>query len=182
MNKTLREEILSMAEADQLVLQQLAESGELGTVEYHPRVREVHEKNTKRMKAIIGEYGWPGNDLVGPDATEAVWMVVQHSVLDLDFMKNCVPLLENAVKMKQAEGWHLAFLKDRLLTLSGRPQIYGTQFDRDENGWPVPYPIQNEDEVNEKRADLGLNTLEERMAEMCRLEQWVRDQRVKVAQ
>lgn len=180
MNKTLREEILSMAEADQRVLQELAESGELGTVEYHPRVQQIHQQNTARMKQVIEAFGWPGSDLVGAEGAEAAWMIVQHSVLDMEFMQQCVPLLEKAVKDNLAEGWHLAFLKDRLLTLSGRPQIYGTQFDRDDEGWPVPFPIEDKAHVNEKRADLGLNTLEERMAEMHQLEQWVRDQREKV--
>lgn len=179
MNNMLTQEILAMAEADQRILQELAETGELGTIEYHPRVREIHIKNTIRMKEIIEEYGWPGRDLVGQEGAEAAWMVVQHAVLDLDFMQSCVPLLENAVKNNQSEGWHLAFLRDRLLTLRGQPQIYGTQFDRDEEGWPIPYPIEDEADVDQRRADLGLNTLKERILEMRQLEQWVRDQRDK---
>jgi hypothetical protein len=179
MNNMLKKEILEMAEADQRVLQELAETGELGTTEYHPRVREIHIKNTIRMKEIIEEYGWPGRDLVGQEGAEAAWMVVQHAVLDLDFMQSCVPLLGNAVKNNQSEGWHLAFLRDRLLTLRGQPQIYGTQFDRDEEGWPIPYPIEDEANVDQRHADLGLNTLKERILEMRQLEQWVRDQRDK---
>ena len=53
MNNMLTQEILAMAEADQRILQELAETGELGTIEYHPRVREIHIKNTIRMKEII---------------------------------------------------------------------------------------------------------------------------------
>jgi hypothetical protein len=180
MNKVLKAEILSMAEADQRVLQELAENGEISADEYHPSIQQVHIKNTARMKAIIGQYGWPGNALVGEEGAEAAWMVVQHSVLDRKFMQLCVPLLEQAVKKNEAQGWHLAFLRDRLLTLAGQPQIYGTQFDHDEEGWPVPFPIANPANVNQKRAELGLNSLEERIAEMRRLEQWVRDQREKV--
>ncbi len=180
MDKNLKDEILAMAEADQLVLQELAEHGELGSTEYHPRVREVHSRNTQRMKEIVEAHGWPGNDLVGIEGAEAAWMVVQHAVLDIDFMTGCVPLLEKAVAAGQAEGWQLAFLKDRLLTLAGKPQIYGTQFDHDDQGWPIPYPIEDEVHVNRRRAELGLNSLEERVAEMRQLEQWVRDQREKV--
>ncbi|MGD9211223.1 MAG: hypothetical protein PVI90_10625 [Desulfobacteraceae bacterium] len=179
MDKSLKDELVKMAEADQHVLQELAERGELGTTEYHPKIKEVHMKNTARMKEIIEKYGWPGNDLVGQDGTEAAWMIVQHAVLDIDFMKSCVPLLENAVKRQQAEGWQLAFLQDRLLTIAGQPQIYGTQFDHDVDGWPVPYPIADEVNVNQRRAELGLNSLEERIAEMRKLEKWVRDQRDK---
>jgi hypothetical protein len=178
MNHILKTEIISMAEADQRVLQELAETGELGTTDYHPRVREIHIRNTTRMKEIVREYGWPCCDLVGSEGAEAAWMIIQHAV-DTDFMQSCVSLLESAVKNNQAEGWHLAFLQDRLLTLSGQPQIYGTQFDRDADGWPIPYPIKDEANVDQRRADLGLNTLQERIAEMHQLERWVRDQRKK---
>lgn len=178
MNHILKAEIISMAEADQRVLQELAETGELDTTDYHPRVHEIHKKNTARMKEIVREYGWPCSDLVGSEGAEAAWMVVQHAV-DADFMQSCVHLLENAVQNNQAEGWHLAFLQDRLLTLSGQPQIYGTQFNHDEDGWPIPYPIKDEANVDQRRADLGLNTLQERIEEMRQLERWVRDQRKK---
>ncbi len=180
MNKILKEEILAMAQADQLVLQELAENGELGSTDYHPRIQEIHTKNTHRMKEIVEAHGWPGKDLVGDEGAEAAWMVVQHAVLDVDFMKSCVPLLEKAVVAKQAEGWQLAFLTDRLLTLAGKPQIYGTQFDHDDEGWPVPYPIEDEANVDQRRSELGLNTMKERTGEMQRLEQWVREQREKV--
>ena len=42
-----------------------------------------------------------------------------------------------------------------------QPQIYGTQFDEDDDGWPVPFPIEDPENVNERRLSLGLNTLEE---------------------
>lgn len=61
-------------------------------------------------------------------------------------------------------------LQDRVCTLSGKPQYYGTQFDIDENGWPTPFPIRDPATVNERRARLGLNTLEERQEEMMEQE------------
>ena len=51
-------------------------------------------------------------------------------------------------------------------TLSGKPQVYGTQFDVDEKGWPIPFPIADAAAVNERRARLGLNSLEERQEQM----------------
>ena len=40
MNQQLSGELLSMQEEDQSVLQSLIESGELGAIEYHPRMKE----------------------------------------------------------------------------------------------------------------------------------------------
>lgn len=166
MNNDLKEELILMAETDQRVLHELAKAGILGTVEYHPSMREVHEGNTDRLKQIIEKHGWPDIDLVGAEGAEAAWLIVQHSVSDLAFMRSCVPLLEKRVHTKKIEGWQLAFLLDRVLTMSGKPQLYGTQFENDEKGWPVPYPISEANTVNERRAKLGLNSIEERTEEM----------------
>ncbi len=155
-----------MSIEDQQVLQEVAESGELGQQEYHPKIKAVHEKNNKRIKSIISTYGWPGFDLVGKDGCEAAWLLVQHSVLDITFMESCIPLLESAVKNEQAEGWQLAFLKDRVLTMSGLPQIYGTQFDITKDGKMFSLPLENPTLVNKLRKEIGLEPIEERLKDM----------------
>jgi hypothetical protein len=175
MNEFLKGELISMANEDRRTLLELHESGELGTVEYHPKVKKIHERNTSRIKDIIKIHGWPGNDLVGPKGAEAAWYIVQHSVLDTEFMKSCLPLLEKAVEKKQAEGWHLAFLLDRTLTMDGKPQRYGTQFKDDEKGQVVPFPIENPSIVDDLRRKLGLDSLERRIEIMQRFQ----DQTVK---
>lgn len=43
-----------------------------------------------------------------------------------------IGLLEDAATRESVTSWQLAFLQDRVLTLSGKPQYYGTQFDIDE--------------------------------------------------
>ncbi len=161
MNKELHDELLSMKHEDQRVLQELVDSGELGTVEYHPRIKEVHERNNARIKGIIEQYGWPGINLVGNEGAEAAWLIVQHAVLDTEFMGVCLALLEEAVRNGEAEGVHFAYLQDRVLIMSGRPQIYGTQNDVDENGTAFPLPIENPSEVDYLRRDMGLGTLAE---------------------
>jgi Family of unknown function (DUF6624) len=162
MNEQLKKELISMANEDNRVLQELHDSGELGTLEYHPKITKVHERNTSRIKAIIKEYGWPGNDLVGTHGADAAWYITQHSVLDTEFMNTCLPLLQDAVANNQAEGRHLAFLLDRTLTMAGKPQKYGTQFKTNEEGKTVPFPIENLKMVDNLRVGLGLETLAER--------------------
>ena len=110
---------------------------------------------------------------------EAAWLIVQHAVSDVDFMKRCIPLLKQAVVTQQAESWQLAFLQDRVLTMSNEPQIYGTQFDYDDNGGPIPFPIREPGSVNLRRSELGLNSLEERVEEMRQRARWAQEQRKK---
>ena len=133
-------------------------------------VEALHEHNASRLKEIIGAHGWPGVSLVGEEAAKAAWLVVQHSVSDPEFMNECVSLIEDAVAREDVAGWQLAFLQDRVRTLSGKPQYYGTQFDVDENGWPTPFPIEGSATVNERRARLGLTSIEERQEQMTEQE------------
>lgn len=166
MNQKLADELVLMMTEDQHLLQQLFDSGELPSDAYHPRIKALHQAHASRLKEIISTYGWPGISLVGEEGAKAAWLVVQHSVSDLAFLAECVGLLEEAVEKSDVEGWQLAFLQDRVCTLAGKPQYYGTQFDTDENGWPTPFPIDDAAGVNERRARLGLNSLEERLEEM----------------
>lgn len=161
MNQALKDELLSMAEEDQRVLQELINSGELGTTEYHPRMRAVHEKNNARIKEIIRQYGWPGISLVGKEGSEASWLIVQHAVLDTEFMDECLSLLKAATVKGEAEGWCIAYLQDRVFTQSGKPQIYGTQHDIDENGVAYPLPMEDPQRVDILRKELGLEPLSE---------------------
>lgn len=85
-------------------------------------------------------------------------------------MAGCISLLEDAVARDDVAGWQLAFLQDRVRTQSGKPQYYGTHFDVDENGWPIPFPIENSATVNERRAHLGLNSIEKRQEQMTEQE------------
>lgn len=159
MNRQLKNELQSMHQEDQQVLQELIDNGELGTNDYHPKMKAVHEKNNARIKEIINQYGWPGFSLVGKEGSMAAWLVVQHAVLDTDFMEKCLPLLQDAINQGEAEGWCLAYLQDRVLTMSGSPQIYGTQHDIDENGIAYPLPIEDLEKVETLRKEVGLEPL-----------------------
>lgn len=170
MNQSLADELVTMMTEDQRLLQRLFNSGELQSESYHPRMKALHEHNASRLKEIIGAHGWPGISLVGEDAAKAAWLIAQHSVSDIEFMAECASMLEYAVPGEDVAGWQLAFLQDRVRTLSGEPQYYGTQFDTCEDGWPAPFPIEDSAKVNERRARLGLNSLEERLEQMTEQE------------
>jgi hypothetical protein len=161
MNHQLRQELLSMQEEDQRVLRELVDAGELLEEEYHPRMRAVHERNNTRIKNIVDEHGWPSISLVGNDGAKAAWLLAQHAVLDTEFMARALTLLKEAVSNGEAEGWCLAYLQDRVLTMAGKPQIYGTQHDFDENGTAFPLLIAEPDKVDLLRRDVGLEPLSE---------------------
>lgn len=161
MNDDLLEELVSMQKTDERLMRELMETGELKEDEYHPRAKQLHKINIARMKKIIDEYGWPGKRLVGEDGSKAAWLIVQHGTMDQAFMERVLLLLKSSVAEGEAEGWCFAYLQDRALTMSGKPQVYGTQHDFDEYGVAHPLPIAEPDKVDMLRKDMGMGPLSE---------------------
>ena len=161
MQSDLRKELLAMKDSDQALLKKLIDSGEINEERYHPKMKALHKKNNLRIKKIIEEYGWPTISLVGEDGSKAAWLIVQHAILDKVFMLHCLELLQSAIDQNDAEGWCFAYLKDRTLTMNNQPQIYGTQFEINEAGEVIPFPIENPDIVDKLRNELGLERIEE---------------------
>ena len=133
---------------------------------YHPRMEEVHRRNATRLKEIITEHGWPGRTLVGEDGAMAAWFIAQHAIGDPAVQRKALELLRAARAQGEVPAAQPAFLEDRICYFEGRPQIYGTQFEPDENGLLQPYAIADRENVNERRRSVGLNTIEERTREL----------------
>ncbi len=160
MNKELRDELISRADKDQELLQSLKDTGELMDDEYHPQLMKLHQDNTSKAKEIISKSGWPTISQVGEKGSDAIWLIVQHSVLDPEFMQSCVPELERLVKSGEAKGWHLAYLQDRTLMQQEKPQIYGTQHVLNSDGVLQPYKLDSPVSVDERRIALSLEPLD----------------------
>ncbi len=156
----LREELLGLVNEDQKVRNELIEDGTLFEG-YHPKMEAVHKNNAKRLLEIIEEKGWPGKSLVGEDGTNAAWLIVQHAISQPDFLRKMVKILEVEVQKGELDGDKYAMLVDRIRFFEGKPQIYGTQFDWDDNGELSPSPIEDPDHVEERRKQMGLPSLEE---------------------
>jgi hypothetical protein len=158
-NQQLCQELLRMLEEDRSIRDELAADGSLYDG-YHPRMEAVHHKNATRLITIIEQYGWPGRSLVGEDGTEAAWRIVQHSIGNPDLQRHALKLLKKAAAEGETPLWQVAMLEDRIRMLEGRPQIYGTQFDWDENGEMSPHPaIADPEQVDERRRAVGLGPL-----------------------
>jgi hypothetical protein len=89
-------------------------------------------------------------------------LLVQHAALEPEFQEQCVALLEKAVAAREAKGFHLAMLHDRVLIRQGKPQIYGSQHEVDENGKLYPLPIEDPVNVDHRRKEVGFEPLAER--------------------
>ena len=159
----LRKELLRMVGEDQNIRNEMIKSGaDNPSKDITMRMELIDRKNTSRMKSIIKEFGWPRTELVGWDGSEAAFFIVQHS--DHLTQKELQPILEKEFRTGNLSGPNYALFTDRVLVEDGRPQIYGLRA-RPMNEWtagePVLYPIEDEANVDKRRAEIGLGPLSE---------------------
>ncbi len=159
-HKDIAEIIIRLKNADLELRDRLILSGQLGEG-YNEEMAKLHNKNAVILNNIIDKIGYPTIDKVGEEASEATWLVIQHSIGQPAFMKKCAKLLAEAVRDDRASERNLAYLTDRIAVYENKPQLYGTQFDWDENGELSPKRFDNLTKVNLRRKSIGLNTLEE---------------------
>jgi len=159
MNEILRAELMQMDEYDQVVRAELAADGSLFDG-YHPRMAAVHDANAARLRAIIAAHGWPTEPLVGVDGAKAAHRIAQHSINHPELMRECRRLLDEASARGEAPRWQFAYIDDRIRVFEGLKQRYGTQWRGGPHGLE-PYPIEDPDHVDERRAELGLPSLTE---------------------
>lgn len=148
----LSEELLEMLEQDQA--ERLGEGSFGGD-----------RQRTERMKEIIARHGWPTWSLVGEEAEDAAWAIVQHSDHDPDFQREALEWLRAAVPADDASPGNLAYLEDRIAVGAGELQTYGTQIGCGPDG-PVVAPLRDEDAVDERRAEMGLSPLADYLAQL----------------
>ena len=139
--KSISEKIIELKNADLALREKLVQNGKLSEG-YDLEMKNLHNENTKILENIINAIGYPTKAKVGKEANEATWLIIQHSIGQPRFMKKCAELL-------------------RIAVLEETPQLYGTQFDWDEDGKLSPNHFDDLIKVNERRELIGLNTLEE---------------------
>jgi hypothetical protein len=122
-------------------------------------MRYIDSCNLVQIEGIIAKYGWLGMTVVGPSGNNTFFFVIQHS--DLATQIKYFPLLEESVKAGESKRSHLALMKDRILMRQGKNQIYGSQVVLNTAGEQEFYPIEDEKNVNKRRAEMGMTTLEE---------------------
>ncbi|SHL32534.1 DUF6624 domain-containing protein [Flavobacterium chilense] len=156
------ERIIELKNADLKLRESLIEKKELSDG-YNKEIEKLHNKNAQLLNDIIDTIGYPTIDKVGTEASEAAWLIIQHSIGQPEFMKKCAEELKKAITKNKANPINLAYLTDRIAVFEDKPQLYGTQFDWDENGELSPNYFDDLTKVNQRRKQIGLPTLEDQI-------------------
>ncbi len=161
-----------MKRSDQAVQQALmanARPGEPLRMEDLARQDSVFASHIPRAREILETYGWPDYEKVGVEASEGMYLVIQHADSDLAVQQLGLALLGEAVRAGKASGSNLAYLTDRVRKAEGRPQVYGTQAAYDDRACPVAGEIEDAETVDARRAEVGLEPMADYLAQLAAL-------------
>ncbi|MFJ6613893.1 DUF4135 domain-containing protein [Streptomyces sp. NPDC091289] len=122
------------------------------------RLRDLTDAGIAWLTTVVHDHGWPGHRLVGAEAAAAASRLVQHAREHLDFRRHCLELMRDAAGRGDLPWREVAYLTDELRVTDGLPQVYGTKFEP-VGGVLVPWPVEDPEEVDRRRAALGMEPL-----------------------
>lgn len=166
-DKPLREQLKSMVREDQAVRYEYINAWQTGNSSAADsllkRMQYVDSVNLRQVTDILDSRGWVGRDVVG-DACEAIWVIIQHA--GLEAQGKYLPLFREAVSRGELHASAVAMMEDRVAVFEGRPQKYGSQLQRGEDGTYTPFELLDAEKVDEWRAEVGMASLAEYLKEM----------------
>ena len=122
----------------------------------------VFSTNKKRGEEIFNKHGFPGFNLIGEEASDNFFYIVQHCDFDPDFQKRVLSDLKIKLEKGNASKMNYAYLTDWVNKNFGKKSIYGTQVKSyNEYGQALSYPLEDSVNVNSRRESIGLESLEE---------------------
>jgi len=129
-------------------------------------VTKADEENVAWFKQVVAKHGWPSSSLVGKEGAFDAWLLVQHADADPKFQRQCLDLMTK-LPDGEVQKDNLALLTDRVLLAEGKKQIYGTQLDITD-GKVVPQDLEDPDNVDKRRAEVGLEPLAKYIDELAK--------------
>lgn len=115
--------------------------------------------NQQEVIKILDEHGWLEKNQIGKKASSALWLVIVHG--DLELKKKYLPNIKNSVEKGYLRGSNYAFMIDKILLEEGKKQRFGSQILKNPDGSATLLPLEDGYLVNERRAKLNMQPLEE---------------------
>jgi hypothetical protein len=115
--------------------------------------------NQLRLDEIVKQHGWPEKKDVGAKAAYAAFIVVQHA--PREYMQRYFPMVQKSMERGDLSKNSFAMFDDRLRMEYGHAQRYGTQLNTDGKGVRTFWPIEDEANVDKRRAEVGYEPMAE---------------------
>jgi hypothetical protein len=121
------------------------------------------------LKTLFKENGFLGYSEVGEQSSHNFLQMVQRMDADSTFQQEVLADMKKHIAKINASAIEFAYLTDRVNLNQAKPQIYGTQLKINEKGTSYePKMVIDPKNLNTRRAEIGLGTIEEAILIMNR--------------
>jgi len=122
--------------------------------------------HTEKLKAILTKIGLPTISKVGKKAALYAWLIAQHTP-NTKFRKKYLTLMKKY--SNDIDPINLAMMQDRVNMENNKPQIYGTQFQKDKkSGNFVLWKVRDRKNLDIRRKKIGLSSLDEHIKKISK--------------
>ncbi len=134
------------------------------------RTTIADENSSKYMKTLLDEYDWIDSHRFGARVSLAAWLMVQHADDHVELQQIALERMETYLENGGVDKGNYAYLWDRVAVNTGREQRYGTQptWECTPQGNLTLQPLEDPDNVNDRRAAMDLDTVEEGLTKMAK--------------
>lgn len=161
-NDSLRGVLLALARRDQEARRDFG--ARVMDTTYGRQLMELDQQTSAVAERVLDRFGLPTKSMVGAAGATALFLVVQHSAS----LRERVLEMAKRAPPGEVPPTSLAMLEDRVLTNSGKPQVYGTQFTMAPDGQWRFAPVEDPAGMAARREKAGLPPLE---LNVCLLEE-----------
>jgi len=157
-DKKLKEELVKMATKQRELLQQVVNKDQTKPADQE-KLHKAYDEHMARLCEIIKANGWPTTALVDEDGVSATYHILKNAGT-YDLQRDLLPVIVAVIKKDPIQKKDFAGVYDRLRVTAGMKQLFGTQA-VSMGGFLVLYPIEDEEDVDSRRAEYGLPPMDQ---------------------
>ena len=165
-DKKLKEELEKMALKQRELLQEVVAKDQKNQSD-REKLHKLYEKHAARLCEILKTSGWPTSAVVDRSGVLSAFEILKSSA-SFELQRDLLPVIVEAIKKDPMQRTEFAGLYDRLRVSAGMKQLFGTQA-VSSGGFLILYPIEDEANVDARRAEFGLGSMRDNMAYLQRI-------------
>lgn len=156
-NKKLRDDLIKMAVRQRELLQEVVDKDQKESA--REKLHKTYDEHAVKLCEILKTYGWPTAALVDRQGVAAAFFMLRNAGT-YEMQRDLLPVIVAVIKKDPTQKPEFAGLFDRLRVSAGMKQLFGTQA-VSMGGFLVLYPIEDQAKVDARRAEFGLQPLDE---------------------
>jgi VWFA-related protein len=164
-NPKLKEELIKVAVKQRELLLEIVDKDQPKESD-RKKLQKVYEDHSNKLCQIVKTNGWPTNATVDHEGVLAAFYILTNAGT-YEMQRDLLPVIVAAVKKDPTQKPEFAALVDSLRVATGKKQLFGTQAVT-KGGFLVLYPIEDEPNVNSRRAEFGLPEISESLRDLER--------------